>query len=66
MDARQLDRHFAELKERCAKLPPEVQERALKGLMDVITLCELPREPGEQLALSISLDRQSEITHLSG
>lgn len=66
MISSELDRRFAELKERCAKLPAEDQERALDGFTEVLTLCELPREPGESVALSISLSRSTEITHLSG
>ena len=66
MDATELDRRFRELRERCAKLPVDEQERVLDGWRQVLTLCELPREPGDTVSLSISLDRSSRITHLSG
>lgn len=66
MEPRELDRRFAEMKEQWARLPAEDQERALDGFAQVLTLCELPREPGESLSLSISLDRSSDVTHLSG
>lgn len=61
-----LDQRFAELKERCAKLPAEDRERALDGFAQVLTLCELPREPDGDVALSIGLSRPSAITHRSG
>ena len=66
MDASELERRFAELKERCARLPPEDRERALDGFLQVLTLCELPRERGEAVSLSISLSHASGVTHLSG
>ena len=66
MDVSDLDRRFAELKERLADLPAEDRERALDGFAQVLTLCELPREPGEDASLSIGLSRPSEITHKSG
>ncbi len=66
MDASELERRFAELKARCAKLPPDERERALDGFVQVLTLCELPRERGESVALSISLAHSSGVTHKSG
>ena len=66
MDAGELERRLADIKERCAKLSAEDQERALDGFMQVLTLCELPRERGESVVLSISLNRSSGVTHLSG
>jgi hypothetical protein len=66
MERGELDRRMAELKARCAKLPPEDQERVLDGWAQVLTLCELPREPGDSVSLSIALSRDSEVTHLSG
>jgi hypothetical protein len=66
MEVSELDRRFAELKERCLKLSAEDRQRALDGFTQVLTLCELPREPGESVSLSISLSRESGLTHLSG
>ena len=66
MDASELDRRLAEIKERCARLSAEDQERALDGFAQVLTLCELPREPDESVSWSISLERSSAVTHLSG
>ena len=66
MEAAELDRRFAQLRARCAKLPADDQERALDACGQVLALCELPREPGESVSLSISLGRSSPITHLSG
>jgi hypothetical protein len=66
MEPGELERRVAELKARCAKLPPEDQDRVLDGWAQVLALCELPREPGEAVALTIALSRSSEVTHLSG
>lgn len=66
MEASELERRFAEFTERCAKLPVEDQERVLEGCSQVLALFQLPREPGESVSLSISLDRSSQITHRSG
>jgi hypothetical protein len=66
MDATELERRIGHLKRRLAELPAEEQERALDGWAEVLTLCELPREPGEEVTLAISLDRSTEVTHLSG
>jgi len=66
MEPTELERRYAALKVRCAKLAAEDQERVLDAWAQVLVLCELPREPGETMSLSISLDRSSEITHLSG
>ena len=66
MDEPELDRRLAELRQRALRLSPEERERALDGFAQVLTLCELPREPGESVSLSIGLQRSSEITHLSG
>ena len=66
MQTTELDRRFAQLRERCARLPADDQERVLEGCAQVVTLLELPREPGETVSLSVSLQRSSEITHLSG
>jgi hypothetical protein len=66
MEGTELERRCAALKARCAKLAAEDQERVLDAWAQVLALCELPREPGETMSLSISLDRSSEITHLSG
>lgn len=65
MDA-DLDQLVTELKARCARLAPEDQKAVLDGWTQVLTLWELPRKPGETVALSISLDRSSEVTYLSG
>ncbi len=66
MDAKELDRRIADLRMRCAKLSPEDQEQVLDAWAQVLTLCELPREPGEAVSLAISLDRSSRVTHRSG
>jgi hypothetical protein len=66
MEATELERWCAALKTRCAKLAAEDQERVLNAWTQVLVLCELPREPGETMSLSISLDRSAEVTHLSG
>ena len=66
MERTELERRCASLVARCAKLAAEDQERVLDAWAQVLILCELPREPGETMSLSISLDRSSEITHLSG
>ena len=66
MDASEWERRLAEIKERCARLAPDERERALDGFLQVLTLCELPRERGESVSLSISLARASGVTHLSG
>jgi hypothetical protein len=66
MDAIDLDQRFVELKERCAKLPAADRDRALDGFAQVLTLCELPREPDEDVSLSIGLSRPSKVTHKSG
>jgi hypothetical protein len=66
MDATELERRIGDLRRRLAELPAEEQERALDGWAEVLTLCELPREPGEEVTLLISLDRSTEVTHLSG
>ena len=66
MEPTELDRRCAALTARCAKLAAEDQERVLDAWAQVLVLCELPRQPGETVSLSISLDRSSEITHLSG
>jgi len=54
------------IRERCAKLPEDQQDRALDAFADVLTLLELPREPGESAALSISLDRSPKVAYPSG
>lgn len=66
MNATDLDRRFAELKERLAKLPPEDRARALDGFAQVLTLCQLPRGPGEDASLSIGLSRRGDVTLKSG
>ena len=66
MDASELDRCLAELKERLAKLPPQDRERALDGFAQVLTLLELPREAGGEAELTIGLKRGAGVTHLSG
>ena len=66
MQSTELDQRLAELKERCARLSAADRQQALDGFTQVITLLELPREPGETVSLSVSLHRSSEITHLSG
>jgi hypothetical protein len=66
METTELDRRFAQLKARCARLSAVDQEQALDGFTEIVTLFELPREPGETVSLSVSLHRSSEITHLSG
>ena len=66
METTELDRRLAELKERCARLSAADRQQALDGFSQVLALCELPREPGETVTLSISLQRSCEITHLSG
>ena len=66
MEPTELERRCAALKARCATLAAEDQERVLDAWAQVLILCELPREPDETISLSISLDRSSEITHLSG
>ena len=66
MHASELDRRFAELMARVAKLPVEERERALDGFAQVLTLLELPRERGESAELAISLARASDVTHRSG
>jgi hypothetical protein len=66
MDATELERRLASIRERCAKLPEDQQARALEAFADVLTLLELPREPGESAALSISLERSPKVTYPSG
>ena len=66
MQSTELDRRFAQLSERCARLSTGDQEQACDGFTQIVTLLELPREPGESVSLSVSLHRSSEITHLSG
>ena len=66
MQTTELDRRFAQLKERCSGLSAGDREQALDGFAQIVTLLELPREPGETVSLSVSLHRSSEITHLSG
>jgi hypothetical protein len=66
MQPTELERRCAALNARCAKLAADDQERVLDAWAQVLVLCELPREPGETMSLSISLNRSSEITHLSG
>jgi hypothetical protein len=66
MERTELEQRCAALKARWAKLAAADQERVLDAWAQVLVLCELPREPGESMSLSISLDRSSEITHLSG
>lgn len=66
MDVKDLERRLLELKTRCAKLSPADQERALDGFAQVLTLIELPREPGETVALKVSLDRSPDVTYPSG
>jgi hypothetical protein len=66
MDATELERRLAAIRERCAKLPEDQQARALEAFADVLTLLALPREPGESAALSISLERSPKVTYPSG
>ena len=66
MDAGEVDRRWAELKERLARLPEEDRERALDGFAQVLTVLALPRDGGEPAALSISLDRASNTAYRSG
>ncbi len=66
MDTRELDRQWAELKARLAKLPPEDRERALDGFAQVLTLLELPRKKDDAVSLLISLDGPSNIEYPSG
>jgi hypothetical protein len=66
MNAAELEHRFAELKEKCAKLPEEDQARALDGFNQVVTLLELPREKGEAFSLSISVEHSGGVTHRSG
>ena len=66
MDAGDIERRWAELKERVARLPAEDRERALDGFAQVLTVLALPREGGEAASLSIGLDRASNATYKSG
>ncbi len=66
MDESELERRFTEISERCAKLPPEARERALDAFVQVLTLLELPREPGESAALSVTFERSPRVAYPSG
>ncbi len=66
MEESEFGRRFVDIKQRCAKLPDEAQERALDAFAQVLTLIELPREPGESTALSITLGRSLEVAYPSG
>lgn len=66
MDAGEIERRWAELKERLAGLPAEDRERALDGFAQVLTVLALPRDGGEPVSLSISLDRASDTAYKSG
>ncbi len=66
MDETELDGRLAEIRQRCAKLPPEARERALDAFAQVLTLLELPREPGESAALSITFERSPGVAYPSG
>ena len=61
-----VDQRWAELKARLAKLRPEDQARALDGFTQVLTLVELPREPGESVSLTIGLERSGNVAYPSG
>ena len=66
MDAGEVERRWADLKERLAKLPEEERERALDGFAQVLTVLALPRDAGEPASLSIGLERASNTAYRSG
>lgn len=66
MQGAELDRRFADLKARCAKLRAADQDAALDALAQVLTAYELQREASEAVSLSISIRRPSQVTNLSG
>ena len=66
MDDTERERRLDAIRERCAKLPDDQQARALEAFADVLTLLELPREPGESAALAISLERSPKVAYPSG
>lgn len=66
MDESELERRLAEIQRRCAKLAPDARERALAAFVEVLTLIELPREPGESTALSITFERSPGVAYPSG
>ena len=59
MDAVDLDQRIADLKRRCANLPPDDQERVLDAWAQALTLCELPRDADEPPSILVSLSRPS-------
>jgi len=66
MEAKDLERRFADLGMRLAKLPPPYQEQALEGFADVLTLLEMPRDKNGPVKLLVSLDHESNIEYPSG
>ena len=66
MDTGDIDRRLAEVKARLAKLAAEDQERALDGFAQVLNVLALPRDKGEAVSLSVSLDRGENIEYPSG
>ena len=66
MDEMEWERRLAEIGQRCAKLPPESRERALDAFAQVLTLIELPREPGESAAVTVTLERSPSVAYQSG
>ena len=65
MDATDLDRRFAALRERCAKLAPEAQERVYEAWVQVLTLCELPTRAGATPEVVVSLKQPEGPTNLN-
>ena len=66
MDAGEMERRLADVRARLAKLTPPVQEQALDGFADVLTVLEMQRDKDRPTKLLVSLDHESNVEYPSG